>query len=153
MTAPTLALALGLTRKEAQWFLDSWFSNNPEIKEWQNRIEDELMLTRTITNIFGYRRYYFDRVEGLLSEALAWSPQSTVALVIDKGWENIVQRVPQVEVLLQVHDSLVFQYPQHLRGRILPQVEECMAITLPFEDPLIIGTSTKYSAESWGHCG
>jgi DNA polymerase I-like protein with 3'-5' exonuclease and polymerase domains len=93
-----------------------------------------------------------DRVEALLPEALAWIPQSTVAITINKGWLNLVRTMPQVKILLQVHDSLVFQYPISEHPHILDEIKKQLAIVIPYDDPLIIPVAIKTSTVSWGDC-
>jgi DNA polymerase I-like protein with 3'-5' exonuclease and polymerase domains len=93
-----------------------------------------------------------DRVEALLPEALAWIPQSTVAITINKGWLNLVHHLPQVKILLQVHDSLVFQYPISEHPYILPEIKKQLAIVIPYDDPLTIPVTIKTSTVSWGDC-
>ena len=112
--ANTLAKTLGISLEEAQFFIDSWFSKNPEIKEWQNRIKFDLSTKGYVENVFGFRRYFLDRpTANTISEAVAWSPQSTVAIYINLVWDKIVElsraHGPRIDVLLQVHDSLVLQ--------------------------------------------
>lgn len=150
---PTLCRALGITMVEAERFYNRWFALHPAIAEWHARVEADLAASRSVTNKFGYRRYYFDRVEGLLPEALAWVPQSTVALVIDKGLVNIDRNLRgRVDPLLQVHDSLVMQCPTKDFDYLKARVKEQLRITIPYDDPLIIGVGIKASTESWGDC-
>lgn len=150
---PTLSRTLGISMIEAERFYNRWFAIHPAIADWHRRIEDQLVTTRCVSNKFGYRRYYFDRVENLLPEALAWVPQSTVALVIDKGLVNVdTQLRGDVDVLLQVHDSLVMQCRTKDFDRLMPRVKECLRITIPYDDPLVIGVGMKASEVSWGDC-
>jgi len=152
-SAKTCASALGIPLRDAEAFQYRWLhEKHPEIHDWHNRIEHQLQTTRSVYNKFGARRYYMERIEGLLPEALAWIPQSTVAITINKGWLNIDQNLPQVQVLLQVHDSLVFQYPKSEHPHILDAIRKELAITIPYPDPLVIPVSIKTSEESWGDC-
>jgi len=148
----TLATTLGITVKEAEAFQKRWFEAHPGIKEWHQRTEEALWANRMVANRFGYRRYYFDRVEGLLPQALAWVPQSTVGIVTNLGMLNIHKKLPEVQLLIQVHDSLVMQLPEDRIEELLPQVIDCMKVTVPYDDPLVIGVGAKISPVSWGDC-
>lgn len=151
--ARTLALTLGCTIKEAEDFIDTWFTAHPGILDWKQRIDHALQTKRTITNRFGNRRVYFGRVERALPEALAWIPQSTVALVINRAWRAIEElNDPDIQVLLQVHDSLVFQVKQRTFRRKLAAIEEAFKVTIPYDDPLVIPAGLAYSDKSWGDC-
>lgn len=147
----TLAKALGVTVHEADRFQRIWFSAHPGIKEWQGRIDMQLAETRTVTNRFGNRRYYFDRVENLLPQALAWIPQSTVALVINRALVNVDRYlIDKIEPLMQVHDSLVMQVRKSAYPSVLPELKKHMEIVVPYDDPLIIPVGIEASDKSWG---
>ena len=146
-----MAQAAGITVHQADKFQHLYFSKYPGLKEWHRRTEEQLKAHRYVQNQFGYRRYYFDRIDGLLPEALAWIPQSSVANYIDRVWLRIYQNIPEVQVLLQVHDYLVGQFHTHLtepmKGKIL---EEARQVIIPYPDPLIIPLGIKTSEVSWG---
>lgn len=147
---PRLAAALGITLTAAQAFYDGWFAKHPEIKAWHERIQAQLSTTRTVSNAFGFRRFYFDHIANLLPEALAWIPQSTVAIAINKGILNIHNNLPEVQLLLQTHDSATFQFKKSLFPAILPSIREQLLVTIPYPDPLIIPVSCEVSTKSWG---
>ena len=148
----TLAISLGITVREAERFQQRWFLAHPGIPDWHRRVADQVHNTRKVANKFGFERYYFDRIEDVLPEALAWIPQSTVALVIAKGLVRIYEEVRQVHVLLQVHDSLGGQYPSHLRHPMLREIHRCMLVEIPYDEPLTIPVGFKISDQSWGDC-
>lgn len=151
--AKTLALALGVTEHDAEKFINDWFTAHPDIYEWQQKIDRDLQTTRIITNRFGNRKVFFGRVNRALPEALAWIPQSTVALVINRAWKAVHDlQDPDIEVLLQVHDSLVYQVKALTFRRKLEALEECFKVVVPYTDPLIIPAGLSYSPHSWGDC-
>lgn len=148
-----LSKRLGLTVRDAErtqrWYLEKY----PAIKRWQTEFKAKVAAHRFVENIFGYRRYYFDRVDdGMFREAIAWVPQSTVALYINRIWMEIYRRFPHIWILLQVHDSLVGQFPTFRKDEALRQIAEASQITLPYADPLIIPVGLKTSEVSWGDC-
>lgn len=148
----TLSKALGITYHLADQTRKRWFAAHPNIPEWHRRIEAQLQETRQVQNQFGFRRLYFDRLENCLGQALAWIPQSTVAIVINKALVAIDIHIPTVQILLQVHDSLTFQYPSHRKESTLTTVRPHMLITVPYPDPLVIPIGFKTSDISWGDC-
>lgn len=151
--ARTCAIALGITVHEAERFQNAWFAAHPNIKRWQGEVESSLAESRSVRNKFGNHRFYFDRVDTLLPEALAWIPQSTVALVIDRGLVNLDEELsPRVEVLMQVHDSVVFQVHRTDFHAVLPAIKKCLEIVVPYDDELIIPVGLEASKESWGDC-
>lgn len=148
--ARTMAMTCNITTHQADLYQRRWFSIHPGIRDWHRRTEDSLTHRREVRNPFGYRRFFFERIDGLLPEALAWIPQSTVACVINRALLNLAVNVPQVELMLQVHDSLVGQYRTVYEKTVLPSVHENMLITIPYPDPLIIPCGIKTSRVSWG---
>jgi DNA polymerase I-like protein with 3'-5' exonuclease and polymerase domains len=103
-----------------------------------------------VENRFGYRWYIFDRLDSIIPEAIAWRPQSTVSIVINRIWLNIYKNLPDVQVLLQVHDSLCGQIPKNVVTSRVPQIIDQARIVIPYEDPLVIPFSLKTSEKSWG---
>lgn len=148
----TMAAACGITIHEAEQMRKRWFAAHPGIKEWHDRTESFLHTRRYVENRFGYRRFYFDRIEGILPEALAWVPQSTVAITINRIWKNVFDGMPEVQILLQVHDSLAGQFPTNRQHDLLPELRRLSSVTIPYPDPLIIPCGIKTSTRSWGDC-
>lgn len=144
---PDIAWSMG----EAENFQRRWFSLHPGIRVWHQRVQRNLATTRTITNRFGYRIIFYDRVDAVFPEALAWGPQSTVAETCFRGALQLRDRCPWAELLLQVHDSLVFQVPSH-RDDCIPALRAALPNEVPYPDPLVIPWGLKSSTVSWGDC-
>ena len=153
-TPEGLADKLGLQVRAARDTQAWYFKRFPRIKKWQdNAIRDGVQKRRMVQNIFGYRMHFFDRIEGtVLNQAAAWIPQSTVGCLINRAYVAIDEREPEVDILLQVHDSLAGQYPIAKRDEILPRILQHAAIPLPYDDPLTIPVGVKTSTVSWGDC-
>jgi DNA polymerase-1 len=150
-SAATMARAAKCSTAQSQLMQDRWFARHPGIKRWHERTEHLLLTKRMAINAFGFRRVYLDRVSGLLPEALAWVPQSTVALYINMIWDKWVTHCPEIQVLMQVHDSLVFQLPTHIAQSKVPYLRALAAeIQIPYPDPLVIPVGFKSSESSWG---
>jgi DNA polymerase-1 len=135
--------------------LQSWyFGKFPSIRDWHERIKEQVMTKRYVQNVFGYRMWFFDRIEGnIFNEAVAAIPQSTVACLINRGYVNLHNKHPEIQVLLQVHDSLAGQYPIEIRDTALSTIQSACSVVLPYKNPLIVPVGIKSSTESWGHCG
>jgi DNA polymerase I-like protein with 3'-5' exonuclease and polymerase domains len=146
-----LAEVLECSVADATTFQTNWFRKHPAIKRWHEQTEMDLMLRRCVENRFGYKRHYFDRIEGLLPEALAWKGQSTVAIVINKIVVRLDTTIRQLELLLQVHDSFLGQvHKKYFCRSFLEDITEASKIVVPYDDPLIIPCNLSYSPISWG---
>lgn len=158
-----MAQALGLLVHEASQFQKRWFQICPGALRWHDRVRAQLARDRTIHNAFGFRRVFFDRIDDCFTEALAWVPQSTVALNTFYGALQFESRYwPEQQhpgwtprpnsfegFILQTHDSLNFQF----RSTNCPSSEEIkrnLSVTIPYPDPLVIAWDLKRSTKSWG---
>ena len=147
-----LSRILGWTVRETETFQRRWFDLHPGIKSnFHGRIKSSLQTKRMVSNRFGYRRVYFDRIESCFTQALAWVPQSTVAEVSFRGGIQLVDRCPWVSMLLQVHDSLVFQVRNEDADR-LGEIRSGLTYPIPYDRPLAIQWGLARSQVSWGEC-
>jgi DNA polymerase I-like protein with 3'-5' exonuclease and polymerase domains len=130
-----------------------WFDLHPGIRDWHRRVEHSIASTHSIRNRFGYRIVYFDRIDSVLTQAVAWGPQSTVAEVCFRGALRLKRELPWAELLLQVHDSIVFQIPNHRHEvSTLDLIRRTLENPVPYADPLIIQWGLATSTTSWGEC-
>ncbi len=148
---------------------------HPEIGRLHRRIDYELRSRKNpvIHNRFGFRRGYVggDRQSNLIGQALAWIAQSTVAIVINTAlrqldpagltgildcdefpsWGSRDLAVPEFDYLLQVHDSILGQVElSRLDDSLIRRIDAALAVTVPYDDPLIIAREIKWSDRSWG---
>lgn len=148
--APRIGLVVAEVERIQKWYFEKF----PEIKAWQDDIILRINRDKEIKNVFGYRIKAFDRIDDNLYRAfVAWIPQSTVACLINRGYYNIYKNLREVQVLLQVHDSLAGQFPTHLGDWAVRRIVEECSVPLPYAEPLIIPVGIKTSPLSWGHCG
>jgi hypothetical protein len=84
--------------------------------------------------MFGRRRQFFGRSyeDATLREAIAYEPQSMTADEIDNGLLRL-WRSGRVQLLIQVHDSILFQYREEEEDEILPWALELLRIKLVLE--------------------
>lgn len=152
-TANTLAVTLGCTKGAAALFISRWFALHPQIRLWQRRKIRELETTGKISNIFGFACKWVDEIDFRAhNEALAWTPQSTVAIYINKialAWEQVFKR-DILRVQLQTHDSLRFQIREDRVQTVLPQlISIAKKQQIPYDDPLVIPLEV-FQVQYWG---
>jgi len=153
-TADGIAPRIGLLVHETERIQKWYFGLAPAIKKWQDDIKAQVQGRRYVENVFGYRNYFFDRIEGtIFNQAVAWIPQSTVACLINRAWGSIEDHIPDVQILIQVHDSLVGEFPTQYKQERLQQIVDHAQIPLPYAEPLIIPVGVVSSETSWGDCG
>lgn len=148
----TMAAHTGRTVAEVERAQRIWFGAHPGIRAWHERVKQQLAGRRYVENKFGYRWYVFDRIDSIIPEAIAWIPQSTVSIVINRIWKAFFKNLPEVQTTIMVHDSLAGQIPSHMVQSTVLKMEELARITVPYPDPLVIPFSIKTSEVSWGDC-
>lgn len=162
-TPRTTAIQRGWLVREAERFHSRWIDRHPGVPRYHDRVRNSLAKNKTIYNAFGFRRVFFDRPDNCFTEALAWIPQSTVAINTYHGalqlesryWPE--QQVPGWQpdkrnpegILLQTHDSL---NPQFKLERVPPveDIRRTLEVVTPYPDPLVIPWDLKRSVKSWG---
>lgn len=153
-TPKGLAERIGLLVHEVETVQKWYYGKFPGLKVWQDYIKNQVKTKLSVSNVFGYRTYFFGRIEGtVFNEAVAWIPQSTVGILINKIYRKLYELHPEIEVLLQVHDSLAGQFPienQEIHKENLLKVAN--SILLPYKIPVHIPVGVKISLKSWGDC-
>ena len=103
---------------ESRFIVDRYHQVYPGVRQsFQQQIRDSLSRTRTVTNPMGRKILFLDRWgDQLFKDAYASFPQSTIADMINEyGLAYIYNNQDlfgPVELLLQVHDSIMFQIPR-----------------------------------------
>jgi len=130
-TPRTMAKHAKVPVKQIEDFQVRYFGGFPCIKSWHERVKEMLRNEGQITTLFGRRRHFFGRPDEdtTLREAIAYAPQSMTAEQINKGMLNLF-RANRVELLVQVHDSILFQYPEDREESILPWALKALRISL-----------------------
>jgi hypothetical protein len=108
--------SIRLTAKEAKYYLEMFGVVFPEVVAWQRKIKNQLLATRTLTNLFGYQRTFYGRWnEALVREGYSWIPQSTIGLITSMAIcdmdEYIEANKLDWDILNDKHDSMLVQCP------------------------------------------
>ena len=121
--AATMAFHSKMPVKIIKDFQEAYFTKFASIKRWHQWVEDELKMKGNITTMLGMRRWFFGRRndQDTIREAVAFEPQSVSVEILNRIMLN-VWRSNCVQLLLQVHDSLLFQYPEEQEDIIIPKV-------------------------------
>ena len=95
-------------------FQARYFEAFPDIYYWVRWTRLKLKLHGHITTLFGRKRYFLGRTwtDDLLKDALAYQGQSMTAHENDAGLMSIWRNLPDAQLLIPVHDSVLSQVPQ-----------------------------------------
>lgn len=102
-------------------FQGSYFGAFPCLPAWHDWINKTLLRDHQLTTLWGRQRYFFGRADDpkTLRDATAYEPQSCTAEEINHALLKL-WRWGRVQLLMQVHDSILFQYPEELEDEIVP---------------------------------
>lgn len=92
----------------------------PAHHQWWDYVKKRLRDTRTITTLLGRRRTFFGKSDDpeTIKRAVAYEPQSITADTINAGLLKI-WRHKICQPLLQVHDSILFQFPREQKDEVV----------------------------------
>lgn len=139
-TPRTMAMHTKVETRIIESFQRRYFDGFPVIGSYDKRLDRDNWHTWTyhqinqfgylITPFYGRRRYFFGRPDDprTLREAIAYCPQSMTADAIDTALLRIWQ-THRVQILIQVHDSILFQYPVEEEDDIIPEMLRLASIT------------------------
>ena len=115
-------------------FQRAYFGAFPCIQEWHQYVKDELKRSATLDTLLGRRRIFFGRhnADETLREAIAYAPQGSTAEEIDEGYYQVWRAFgpDQVQLLVQVHDSILLQIPYDQVNTLVPQILDTMQVEL-----------------------
>jgi DNA polymerase-1 len=128
---PTMAMHTKLPVVEIAGFQSRYFGAFPCIPEWHKWTINEVQTKRVLTHLFGRRRTFFDDVtaQSTLNAAIAYSPQGMTGEEINRGILNLFAD-PVFELMVQVHDSILFQVPRDQVNELVPRALELMKAVL-----------------------
>lgn len=154
-TPPTIAQQTKLPKLLVKAFQPKYFDAFPCIPAVQQAIMDELAATNCLTTPLGRRRFFFDRetAANTQREAVAFMGQSMTADEINRGLLRL-WRTGLVELLVQVHDSILFQFDEKQIDKIVPLALECLSteLTLKHGRKFTVGTEAMLGW-NWGYFG
>lgn len=128
---------VSITAAQAKVFVDKYRQLHPALKSWWDSVQADLWSTHTIYTCHGRKRVFYDRPDAILSEAVAYNPQGTVARTLNMGLLKAMadSRLADLgfEVLLQVHDAIGFQAPIANRDAVCTRLIEMMQVEIPIK--------------------
>ena len=136
-------------------FQERYFKAFPTIKMWWEWIDHQFSYYPGIlTTLYGRRRTFFGRHndDQTLRDATAYEPQSMTGHQIDKALHAVWLKYSQVELILQVHDNILFQIPETditLVPEICRTMEEAHAIELAGGRKFFVPVEAK-AGMNWG---
>jgi uracil-DNA glycosylase family 4 len=112
----TFALRFEMPETQAKQLVERFHRVYPGIRQYHAWVRALLSENRTLTNCFGRKRVFLDKWgDELFKEAYSWIPQSSIADKVNRQGILFIHYNQQLfhflELLNQIHDSLLFQIP------------------------------------------
>ncbi|CAB5544049.1 DNA polymerase I [Providencia hangzhouensis] len=147
MSAFGLARQLGIPRGEAQRYMDLYFERYPGVLRYMENTRLQASEQGYVETLEGRRLYLADikssngmRRKAAEREAINAPMQGTAADIIKKAMiavDNWLQtEKPHADMLMQVHDELVFEVKESELVRVQAQVQSLMEQSMKLDVPL-----------------
>ena len=149
--APTIAKNLNVEQAIVAEFQQAYFTAFPAIKSWHLNVAQQLQTQGQLTTFLGRQRHFFSRLtdDATLREAIAFEPQSIVGDVMNEAIRRL-HNAPNVQLLAQIHDAVVFQYPEHLELPVLTSAYKLLQVPLTIRDKTFTIPIELSSGWNWG---
>lgn len=128
----TMAKHTKLEQSIIAQFQRRYFAAFPSHQRWHARVASNLASLGHLTTLTGRRRWFFGRRDddATVREAIAFDPQGSVGDILNRGMLQ-VWRLGLCQLLMQIHDAILIQFPEEREDEIVPKVLE--AIKVPVE--------------------
>ena len=148
MSAFGLTRQLDIPRAEAQQYLDTYFERYTGVKDYIENTKIKAKKNMYVETLMG-RRLYLNEINaanGLRRQAAERAAinaplQGSAADIIKKAMIDINQflfkEMPNVKMIMQVHDELIFESPKSEANEVLKVMKEMMESTVELDIPLI----------------
>ena len=148
---------LGISRKDAKEYIDTYFAQFPGVQDYIDNIIREAKEQGFVETMFHRRRYLPDinsrnfNLRSFAERTAMNTPiQGTAADIIKVAMVQVAKRLEEenleAKMLLQVHDELVFEAPENEIPVLEKLVEETMEHAIELSIPLSVESS---SGETW----
>lgn len=142
-----LSQNLGITRKEAQTFIDTYFERYPGVKKYMEDIVREAKDKGYVETLYHRRRYLPDinsrnfnirsfAERTAINTPIQGSAADILKIAMIKIDKKLKEEGMEATMLLQVHDELVFEAPKSEIPKLQKLVEETMADAVSLSVPL-----------------
>ena len=148
MSAFGLTRQLGIPRGEAQEYLDTYFARYTGVRDYMDNIKAQAKEDKYVETIMG-RRLYLNEINaanGLRRQAAERAAinaplQGSAADIIKKAMldidELLLNELQDVQMIMQVHDELVFECPKNKADAVMKKMKDTMEDTVELKIPLI----------------
>ncbi|MGZ4970065.1 MAG: DNA polymerase I, partial [Methylobacter sp.] len=149
MSSFGLAQQLGLSRNQAQSYIDLYFARYPGVKNYMDRIKEQAREQGYIETLFG-RRLYLPEINSRNAARRQYAERTAINAPMQGTAADIIKRAmiavdrwlylenPDAKMIMQVHDELVFEIVQNQVDDCATKIRSIMCAAIELEVPLIV---------------
>ena len=133
-----LANQIGVTREEARAFMDTYFKRFPGIRNYMETTKEFCRKKGYVETLFG-RRCHVRSINDKNPNLRAFGERAAINAPLQGSAADIIRRamirmpeelkkanLPNVKMLLQVHDELIFETPEQDLDEAIPVIKKVM---------------------------
>jgi len=149
MSAFGLAQQLGLSRNQAQAYIDLYFSRYPGVKQYMDSIREQAREQGYVETLFG-RRLYLPDIHARNAAQRQYAERTAINAPMQGTAADIIKRAmlacdawisdsqADVKMIMQVHDELVFEVAEPQLPSCIESVRDIMSSAAELNVPLLV---------------
>jgi DNA polymerase-1 len=112
-------------------FQAKYFTAFPCHKRWHSHVAAEIRQNGRLDTLTGRRRWFFGKRDDpdTVRQAIAYDPQGSVGDILNRGMLQ-VWRENVCQLLLQIHDAILIQYPEKEEDKVVPLVLDLIKVPI-----------------------
>ncbi|MCX7066159.1 MAG: DNA polymerase I [Methylococcales bacterium] len=148
MSAFGLAAQLGLSRNQAQDYINLYFARYPDVKNYMDNIRELARQQGYVETLFG-RRLYLPEINARNANLRQYAERTAINAPMQGTAADIIKRAmlavdawlqteSRVKLIMQVHDELVFEVPETEIETYTAEIKRIMCAAAELNVPLIV---------------
>ena len=149
MSSFGLAQQLGLSRSQAQSYIDLYFARYPGVKNYMDRIREQAREQGYVETLFG-RRLYLPEIKSRNAARRQYAERTAINAPMQGTAADIIKRAmisadqwlleekPDARMIMQVHDELVFEAAEDQLDHFTAIIRTIMCSAADLNVPLIV---------------
>lgn len=149
MSAFGLAQQLGITRNQAQNYIDLYFTRYPGVKNYMDNIRELAREQGYVETLLG-RRLYLPEIKSRNAARRQYAERTAINAPMQGTAADIIKRAmistdqwlfadqPDAKMIMQVHDELVFEVAENQLHFCTNKIRELMCAAAQLDVPLLV---------------
>lgn len=149
MSSFGLAQQLGLSRNQAQSYIDLYFARYPGVKNYMDSTREQAREQGYVETLFG-RRLYLPEINSRNAARRQYAERTAINAPMQGTAADIIKRAmiaadewlykenPDAKMIMQVHDELVFEIAQNQVDQCAAKIRSIMCAAIALDVPLVV---------------